>query len=81
MLIRLDRPILRKKLSLLWGMEPERGEVRPFLGLKPEGSADFVQPKLNRKYFGVWVSGILLGGKGRPARKADNLTAISEPII
>jgi hypothetical protein len=21
------------------------------------------------------------GGKGRPARKADNLTAISEPIV
>jgi hypothetical protein len=24
---------------------------------------------------------ILLGGKGRPARKADNLTAICEPIV
>jgi hypothetical protein len=23
----------------------------------------------------------LSGGKGRPARKADNLTAISEPIV
>jgi hypothetical protein len=23
----------------------------------------------------------LRGGKGRPARKADNLTAISEPIL
>jgi hypothetical protein len=23
----------------------------------------------------------VLGGKGRPARKADNLTAICEPII
>jgi hypothetical protein len=23
----------------------------------------------------------LPGGKGRPARKADNLTAISEPIV
>jgi hypothetical protein len=25
--------------------------------------------------------GIFLGGKGRPARKADNLTAICEPIV
>jgi hypothetical protein len=23
----------------------------------------------------------ILGGKGRPARKADNLTAIYEPIV
>jgi hypothetical protein len=29
-----------------------------------------------------WVPGILLrGGKGRPVRKADNLTAICEPIV
>jgi hypothetical protein len=27
------------------------------------------------------VSGIFLGGEGRPARKADNLTAICEPIV
>jgi hypothetical protein len=27
------------------------------------------------------VSGIFLGDKGRPALKADNLTAICEPII
>jgi hypothetical protein len=27
------------------------------------------------------VSGIFLGGKGRPARKTDNLTAIHEPTI
>jgi hypothetical protein len=26
-------------------------------------------------------SGILHGGKGRPARKSDNLTAICEPIV
>jgi hypothetical protein len=26
-----------------------------------------------------WVPGIFLGGKGRPARKVDNLTAIREP--
>jgi hypothetical protein len=24
---------------------------------------------------------LYLGGKGRPARKADNLTVISEPIV
>jgi hypothetical protein len=28
-----------------------------------------------------WVPRIFLGGKGRPARKADNLTAICEPIF
>jgi hypothetical protein len=28
-----------------------------------------------------WVPGIFLGGKARPARKADNLTAICEPIV
>jgi hypothetical protein len=28
-----------------------------------------------------WVPGIFLGGKGRPARKADNLTAICEPNV
>jgi hypothetical protein len=28
-----------------------------------------------------WISGIFLGVKGRPARKADNLTAICEPIV
>jgi hypothetical protein len=28
-----------------------------------------------------WVPGIFLGGKGRPALKADNLTAISEPTV
>jgi hypothetical protein len=28
-----------------------------------------------------WVPGIFLGGKGRPARGADNLTAICEPIV
>jgi hypothetical protein len=28
-----------------------------------------------------WIPGIFLGGKGRPARKADNLTAISESIV
>jgi hypothetical protein len=27
------------------------------------------------------VPGIYLGGEGRPARKADNLTAICEPIV
>jgi flagellar motor switch protein FliM len=27
------------------------------------------------------VLGIFLGGKGRPARKADNLTTICEPIV
>jgi hypothetical protein len=26
-------------------------------------------------------TGIFLGGKGRPARKTDNLTAICEPIV
>jgi hypothetical protein len=28
-----------------------------------------------------WIPGIFLGGKGRPARKADNITAICEPIV
>jgi hypothetical protein len=28
-----------------------------------------------------WVPGIFLGGKKRPARRADNLTAICEPIV
>jgi hypothetical protein len=28
-----------------------------------------------------WVPGIFLGGKGRPACKADSLTAICEPIV
>jgi hypothetical protein len=28
-----------------------------------------------------WVSGIFVGGKWRPALKADNLTAICEPIV
>jgi hypothetical protein len=28
-----------------------------------------------------WVPGIFLAGKGRPVRKADNLTAIFEPIV
>jgi hypothetical protein len=28
-----------------------------------------------------WVPGIFLGGKGRQARKADNLTAICEPTV
>jgi hypothetical protein len=28
-----------------------------------------------------WVPGILLGGKGRPVRKTENLTAICEPIV
>jgi hypothetical protein len=28
-----------------------------------------------------WVRRIFLGGNGRPVRKADNLTAICEPII
>jgi hypothetical protein len=28
-----------------------------------------------------WVPGIFLGGKGRPARGADNFTAICEPIV
>jgi hypothetical protein len=28
-----------------------------------------------------WVPGIFLGDKGRTARKADNLTAICEPIV
>jgi hypothetical protein len=28
-----------------------------------------------------WVPGIFLGSKGRPVLKADNLTAIYEPII
>jgi hypothetical protein len=28
-----------------------------------------------------WVPGIFLGGKGRPARKADNLAAICGPIV
>jgi hypothetical protein len=28
-----------------------------------------------------WVPGIFLGGKGSPARKSDNLTAICEPIV
>jgi hypothetical protein len=27
------------------------------------------------------ILGIFLGGKGRPARKADNLAAIYEPIV
>jgi hypothetical protein len=27
------------------------------------------------------VPGIFLGGKARPARKADNITAICEPIV
>jgi hypothetical protein len=27
------------------------------------------------------ILGMFLGGKGRPARKADNLTAIYEPIV
>jgi hypothetical protein len=27
------------------------------------------------------VPGIFQGGKGRPARKADNVTAICEPIV
>jgi hypothetical protein len=27
------------------------------------------------------IPGTFLGGKGRPARKADNLTAICEPIV
>jgi hypothetical protein len=29
----------------------------------------------------ISIPRILLGGKGRPARKADNLTAICEPIV
>jgi hypothetical protein len=29
----------------------------------------------------VRVPGIFLGGKGRPARGADNLTAICEPTV
>jgi hypothetical protein len=28
-----------------------------------------------------WLPGIFLGVKGRPARKADNLTAICELIV
>jgi hypothetical protein len=28
-----------------------------------------------------WVPGIFLGGDGRPARKADSLTAVCEPIF
>jgi hypothetical protein len=28
-----------------------------------------------------WVSGILPGGKARPVRKADDLTAICEPSV
>jgi hypothetical protein len=28
-----------------------------------------------------WVPEIFLGGKGRPALKADNVTAICEPIV
>jgi hypothetical protein len=28
-----------------------------------------------------WVPGIFLGGKRRPARNSDNLTAICEPIV
>jgi hypothetical protein len=35
------------------------------------------RPSLEEK----WVPGNFLGGKGWPARKADNLTAICEPII
>jgi hypothetical protein len=29
----------------------------------------------------TWVPGIILGRKGRPARKANNLTAICEPTV
>jgi hypothetical protein len=31
--------------------------------------------------FRLSLSGIFLGGKGQPARKADKLTAICEPIV
>jgi hypothetical protein len=29
----------------------------------------------------AWVPGIFLGGKARPARKANNINAICEPIV
>jgi hypothetical protein len=36
----------------------------------------------DNKHTITWIINILSwGGKGRPARKADNLTAICEPIV
>jgi hypothetical protein len=29
----------------------------------------------------LWIPGIFVGGKGRAARKADNLTVVCEPIV
>jgi hypothetical protein len=42
---------------------------------------DFFNPSNRTMALGSWVPGIFLGGKKRPARSADSLTAICEPIV
>jgi hypothetical protein len=52
-----------------WGIMLQAGRSRVQLPLRWIFSIDLILP------------GIFLGGKGRPVRKADNLTAICEPIV
>jgi hypothetical protein len=67
-----------------WGTMLPAGWSRVWF---PMRSLDFsitssFQPHYSPGVDSVWQKWVLgPGGKGRPARKADNLTAICEPIV
>jgi hypothetical protein len=50
-------------------------------GIEYSGVSCHVDNNLNQYKQHNWVPEIFLGGKGRPAREADNLTAICKPIV
>jgi hypothetical protein len=63
-----------------WGTMLQADEVDFFFNL-PNPSSRSMALGSTQPLWQKWVQGIFLGDKGRPARKADNLTAICEPIV